>query len=222
MRLTLIRHGETEHNRGQVTLGRADVPLNERGLLQAQAVAASFGTRPDALYVSPLQRARQTAAAMESRLRLEAVVDDGLIEMDVGEMEHLTGAELRERYPEFLRLWLGGGESASDTVAEARMPGGETLAEVQARAWDAIERIRAAHPAGSVAVVTHNFVILTLTCRALGLPLSGFRRLRAGVASRTVIDINERGESRVLQLNDLAHLLGAGLADDPSGREARP
>jgi broad specificity phosphatase PhoE len=222
MRLILMRHGETEHNRGQLTLGRADVPLNARGLLQAQAVAASFGRRPSALYVSPLQRARQTAAAIEARMRVPAVVDDGLIEMDVGEMEHLTGAELRERYPEFLRLWLGGGEGESHTVADARMPGGETLAEVQARAWGAIERMRATHPAGSVAVVTHNFVILTLMCRALGLPLSGFRRLRAGVASRTVIDINDAGDCRVLQMNDVAHLLAVGLADDPSGREARP
>lgn len=219
MRLILLRHGETEHNRGGLTLGRADVPLNARGLLQAQAVAASFGVRPDALYVSPLQRARQTAAAIESRMRVTAVVDDALVEMDVGEMEHLTRDELRERHPEFLRDWI------SD-AADARMPGGETLTEVQARAWGAIERIHAEHAGAadgaSVAVVTHNFVILTLMCRALGLPLKGFRRLRAGIASRTVIDINAAGDCRVLQMNDLAHLLAAGLADDPSGREARP
>lgn len=226
MRLILLRHGETEHNRGRLTLGRADVPLNARGLLQAQAVAASFGTRPSAIYVSPLLRARQTAAAIESRTGVAAVVEEALIEMDVGEMEHLTGDELRERYPEFLRLWLSDPAQARmpgrDTVGDARISGGETLTEVQERAWGAIERMLAVHSGGTVAVVTHNFVILTLMCRALGLPLAGFRKLRHGVAARSVVDISDDGECRVLQMNDVAHLLAAGLADDPSGREARP
>ena len=73
-----------------------------------------------------------------------------------------------------------------------------------------------------MAIVAHNFVILSLVCRALGLPLAGFRRIKHGVAARTVIDINSTGDCTVLQLNDVAHLLAAGLADDPSRREARP
>jgi probable phosphoglycerate mutase len=100
------------------------------------------------------------------------------------------------------------------------MPGGETLAEVQARAWGAVERMRAAHPDGTVVAVTHNFVILTLLCRALGLPLSHFRRLRQALAARTVLDVRESG-SALLQLNDVSHLIAAGLADDLVGRESR-
>lgn len=215
MRLILLRHGETEHNRGQLTLGRADVPLNARGLLQARALADSFVAPPAALYASPLLRARQTADAIAVRTGLGVTIDDDLVEMDVGEMEHLTGQEMRERYPGFLQLWL------SDP-AEARMPGGETLAEVQARCWGAVQRILAEHGDTSVAVVAHNFVVLSLVCRALGVPLAGFRRIKHGVAARTVIDINSNGDCTVLQLNDVAHLLAAGLADDPSRREARP
>jgi broad specificity phosphatase PhoE len=214
MRLILIRHGETEHNRGKITLGRADVPLNEHGMRQARAIAASFHRPPDAIYTSPLERCASTARAIGIATACDAVIEPGLIEMDVGEMEHLTGAELRERYPEFLRVWMS--DAAADArmpgggTADARMPGGETLAEVQARAWEAVERMAAAHPDGEVVAVTHNFVIRTLVCRVLGLPLARFRAFGLGVASRTVVDIGRRGPALVA-LNDTAHLRAAGL-----------
>jgi broad specificity phosphatase PhoE len=214
MRLTLVRHGETEHNKGQLTLGRADVPLNARGQAQAGALAGSFGMAPDAVYSSPLVRALATAEAIAAPAGVAVEVEPALIEMDVGEMEHLTGAELRERYPEFLRAWLSG------EAADARMPGGESLREVQDRAWVAVEAMRARRPDGRVVAVTHNFVILTVVCRALGLPLRDFRRIRQALAAKTVLDIRENFGT-LLQLNDNAHLLAAGLADDLSGREAR-
>lgn len=209
MRLILVRHGETEHNRGKLTLGRADVPLNERGRAQARAVAASFTRAPAAIYTSPLSRAFETASAVGAATGVDVVMEPDLVEMDVGEMEHLTGAELRDRYPEFLRAWL------SDKAADARMPGGETLREVQDRAWRVLERLREVHGDGEIVAVTHNFVILTAVCRALNLPLSEFRRIRHGLASRTVIDIRDSGAT-LIQLNDHAHLLAAGLVGDPT------
>jgi len=219
MRLILIRHGETEHNKGNITLGRADVPLNARGITQARAVASSFARRPDAVYASPLQRALSMATMIGAHTHTDVTIEDDLIEMDVGEMEHLTGDELRARYPAFLRVWM------SDECADARMPGGETLREVQTRAWGAIERIAAAHVRGTVVAVTHNFVILTLVCRALGLPLSGFRRMRPTVGSKTVIEVRPgtppAGASRLLRFNDTAHLARAGLADDSDGEDRR-
>ncbi|MHB8375732.1 MAG: histidine phosphatase family protein [Dehalococcoidia bacterium] len=214
MRLVLVRHGETDHNRGQLTLGRADVPLNERGRLQAEALAASFASAPVAIYASPLARAAATAGRIGAATGVQVTPEPALIEMDVGEMEHLTGAQLRERYPDFLRAWL------SPACADARMPGGETLTEVQDRAWAAVERMRAAHPDGAVVAVTHNFVILTVLCRALGLPLAHFRRLRQSLAAKTLVEVRE-GACTLLQLNDTAHLAAAGLADDLPGREAR-
>ncbi len=224
MRLILVRHGETEHNRRKLTLGRADVPLNERGRAQARAVAASFTRAPVAIYASPLSRAFEMARVIGAATGVDVAIEPDLVEMDVGEMEHLTGAELRERYPEFLRSWLSngaadarmpGGETLREVAADARMPGGETLREVQDRTWPALERMRAAHPDGEVVAVTHNFVILTAVCRALNLPLSEFRRIRHGLASRTVIDMRDGGAT-LIQLNDHAHLLAAGLSGDPT------
>jgi broad specificity phosphatase PhoE len=204
MRLILVRHGETDHNRDSITLGRADAPLNARGRAQARAVAASFIRPPAAIYASPLARAADTARAISIATGVAVVTEPDLIEMDVGEMEHLRRAELRERYPEFLQRWL------SDP-ADARMPGGETLREVQDRAWAAVERIRQEHADAEVVAVAHSFVIATVVCRVLNLPLAEFRRLGHGLASRTVIDIRDGGAT-LIHLNDHAHLQAAGLS----------
>jgi probable phosphoglycerate mutase len=214
MRLILVRHGETAHNLDQLTHGRADVPLTERGRMQADALGASFAAPPVALYSSPLTRALETARSISAKTGTAITVDDALVEMEVGELEHLTRAELRERYPDFLAAWL------SPTCGDARMPGGETLAEVQARAWYAIERMRTSHPDAEVVAVTHNFVILTVVCRALGLPLANFRRVRQSLAARTVLEVRP-DSATLLQLNENAHLVGAGVADDLIWRETR-
>ncbi len=214
MRLILVRHGETEHNRARLTLGRADVPLNARGAAQAEAVAATFTHATAAVYSSPLARALDTARAIASRAGVEPQVDAAFIEMDVGALEHLTAAELRERHPEFLRAWF------SEDAATARMERGETLAEVQERAWEGIGRLREAHGTGEVVVVTHNFVILATVCRAIGLPLWQFRRLKHALGGRTVIDIT--AASTVLRaFGDTSHMIAAGLADDHDVQEGR-
>lgn len=204
MRLILIRHGETAHNVGGLALGLADVPLNERGRGQAQAVARRLAGEPiAAVYASPLSRAVDTATPLAEALRLTVEVEPTLIEMDIGELEGVDFASLRRRYPEFLRRWL------SDDVADAAMPGGESLRQVQERAWSAVERLRERHDDATVAVVSHNFVILCLLCRALDLPLARFRRLRQDLGGISWVELD--GErTRVLTMNETAHLQGEG------------
>jgi broad specificity phosphatase PhoE len=203
MRLLLIRHGETAHNAGRIAMGRQDVPLNERGLRQAQALAGElrsgrFGPVA-AVYASPLQRARSTAQAIADALGLPVQVAPELIEMEIGEAEELSYAEIRERYPEFIRAWL------SDGAADAPMPGGETLRQVQERAWAALTAIGERHAEETIAVVSHNFVILTLLCRILDLPLAQFRRLRQDVAAISWIELRPERQT-LLALNDRCHL----------------
>jgi len=200
MRLILVRHGETDTNKARLALGRADVELNEHGRWQAQRLALSLKREPiAAIYSSPLKRTLATAEPIASSHGLEVQVDDGLIEMDIGEMEGLTFQQVGERYPHFLQAWLG------DQVAHEAMPGGERLLDVQERAWQAIERIRERQEHGTVAAVTHNFVILTLFCRVLGLELADFRRLRHGVAAKSVLEMG-RDRIIVVGFNDTCHL----------------
>lgn len=207
MRLILARHGETDANRDRLTLGREDVPLNERGCLQAQALAACLPREPIvAIYSSPLRRALDTAQAAADALGLSVEVDEGLIEMDVGEMEGISFEVMRERYGDFLRRWL------SEEVGDVPMPGGERLRDVQDRAWAAVQRIRERHPENTVLAVTHNFVILTLLCRALGLSLVHFRKFRQHLAATTTLDM--RDDHAILRrLNDTCHLEPEGLLE---------
>jgi len=195
----LIRHGETEHNRTGLTLGRADVPLNDLGRQQAAALGARFADHPlGAIYCSPLSRALETARALAGERDIPLYVRDELLEMDVGETENITFAELRERYPGFLNEWGGASPEA------ARMPGGESLTEVASRLDPFLADLRAiTHD--HIAVVTHNFVLKLLLCRLLDVPLRSFRTFGTDVASvSTVIMRDSRISVRVL--NDLCHL----------------
>lgn len=217
MRLIIIRHGETDRNAAQVTLGQDDVPLNDRGMLQANALAAWLGAPPFgndivAFYSSPLQRAVATATPLADALGLEVRTEPGLIEMDVGEVEGLPFPEMRERYPDFLRRWL------SDDVADVSMPGGETLGRVAERGWAVVEALRERHAEETVALVSHNFVILTLLCRVLDLPLARFRRLRHDLAAVSIAELTPQRPMLVL-LNDRSHLRAAGLSTQPSRRD---
>ncbi|MCH8919262.1 MAG: histidine phosphatase family protein [Chloroflexi bacterium] len=203
MRLLLIRHGETDHNAERLALGREDVPLNERGQLQARALAealagASFGDIT-AVYSSPLQRATATASPLAEALELPVQVEAGLIEMEIGEMEGLTFPQVRERYPDFLRDWL------SERLADVTMPGGESLRQVQERGWATVEAIRDRHPDETVAAVSHNFVILSLLCQVLGLPLARFRSLRHELAAVSVLEL-DASRNALVTMNDRCHL----------------
>jgi len=207
VRLLLIRHGETAHNADRLALGRADVPLNERGSLQARALAEGLAASPfgpiAAIYASPLRRAVDTATPLAEALGLTVQVEPGLIEMDIGEVEGQSFEELRQRYPDFLRVWL------SDDLADAPMPGGESLRQVQERAWAAVSMLRNRHPEETVAAVTHNFVILSILASALGVDLAHFRRLRHSVAAVSVLDIRA-DRARLQRLNDTCHLEDGG------------
>jgi len=202
VRLFLVRHGETESNRLGLALGQNDVPLNERGALQAEQLAVALGREPlVAVYASPLRRTLETARAVAGALGLEVAIDERLIEMDIGELDGLTFAEVRERYPGLLEEWVSG------PGPSMRMPGGERLVDVQERAWAAVTELAARHPEDAVAAVSHNFVILSLLTKVLGLELSQFRRLRHAVAAVSVIDFTPK-RALVVRMNDTCHLEG--------------
>lgn len=200
MRLILVRHGQTQHNADGLVQGQADIPLSDVGRRQAAALAAALADEPiQAIVSSPLRRAWDTAATIAAARGLTVSEEPDLIEMDVGHMEGLSGAEMRSRYPEALQRWLAPGGTA------VPLPGGESLAAVQERAWRAVTRLRERFSDGTVVAVTHNFVIASIVCRVVGVPLDGFRRFRIEVASRTTVEV---GAERwlLLHLNDVCHL----------------
>ncbi len=199
MRLILVRHGETHLNRDGRIQGINDTSLDEVGRSQAQAVAQALSRDlPFHLYASPVARARETAQIISKALGVPSNTVAEFREADPGELEGLTGAEMREQYPEFAQRW-------AEDSGTARMPGGESLAEVQDRAWQAVSRISQAHSEGTVVVVSHNFVIQTVVCKVLEAPLKHSRRLRQDLGSIARLDL--RGSQwTVAALNETAHL----------------
>ncbi len=200
MRLFLVRHGETESNRRGLALGRDDVPLNERGLWQVERLGRALAREPlAAVYSSPLRRTLDTARTVAAPHGLDVQADERLVEMDIGEADGLTFAEVRARFPGLMEAWV------SDKGPTQAMPGGERLLDVQARAWSAVDELVTRHKDETVAVVTHNFVILTLLVRVLGLELVDFRRLRHTVGAVSVLDMGPK-RFTLVRLNDTCHL----------------
>ncbi|MCC6237029.1 MAG: histidine phosphatase family protein [Dehalococcoidia bacterium] len=199
-RLLLVRHGQTDAAVTGRTQGRVDNPLNATGHLQAQALAARLsGERPAALYSSPASRAVATAAPLANALGLEVHTDPRLLEMDYGRLDDRTGAELRAQEPEFMARW------ATDDPADLRMPGGETMGEVQARMLAVVADLAHAHAGETVAAFSHGFAIRSLLCGVLGVPLASFRRIRVDLASCSVVEQGEGGLLLVM-LNEVCHL----------------
>ncbi len=198
MRLIVVRHGETHLNRDGRIQGINDTLLDEVGRSQARAVARALSRDlPFRLYASPVARARETAQIISQALGVPLKTVAEFREADAGELEGLTGAEMRERYPEFAERW-------AEDSGTAQMPGGESLAEVQDRAWQAVSRISQAHGEGTVVVVSHDFVIQTIVCKVLESPLK-HRRIRQDLGSITRLDLSG-SQWTVASLNETAHL----------------
>jgi len=199
MRLILVRHGETRWNHENRVVGHTQIGLNINGRQQAARLTGALkDERVSAIYSSTLRRARETAAAIARGHGMGVVTDDALKEVDAGELEGLTFEEVMERYDDFLQEWMKDNPSL-------RMPGGESMIELQQRAWPAVERIVGEHPDGVVILVSHSLAILSIISGALGMRPSNFRRLRMSLASISVLNFGERGASLVL-FNDTCHL----------------
>ena len=199
MRLILVRHGETDLNRDRRVLGQGPEPLNETGLAQARSVAQTLARENAfALYSSPVKRTMQTAEAISKHRSTPVTQDQGLAEIEAGEMEGVEGRKLDDMFPEVMAQWRSDPEST-------RMPGGESLGQVQDRAWRAVGKIVESHPDGTAVVVSHNFPIQTIVCSVLGMKLKHFRRLKVDLGSITRLDSSSSGLTLV-SLNETWHL----------------
>ncbi|MCK5391760.1 MAG: histidine phosphatase family protein [Deltaproteobacteria bacterium] len=199
MNLILIRHGETDWNRIGRCQGVADIVLNENGERQAKELAESLKNHDiKAVYSSHLKRAFETAQKIAKHHKLSVQVDPDLREMNQGDLEGLTFPDIRDRYAEILKKW----RESPETL---RLPNGESLIEVQERAWEAFEKVHKLHLGETVVAVSHNLTIITLLCKITGVGLKGFRDFDIHATSKNVI-VSEDGLIRVDVINDISHL----------------
>jgi probable phosphoglycerate mutase len=182
----LVRHGLTPTT-GKVLPGRAaGLHLAEPGQAQAEATADRVAalSRVDAVYSSPLERARETAAPIAKARGLKVHIDKGLLECDFGDW---TGAELKKLMT--LPEW--------NTVMRApstfRFPNGESFTEMQGRMVSALDRLRAAHNGGVVVCVSHADPVKAAVAHAMGTHIDLFQRIVISPCSITAIAYSVTG-----------------------------
>lgn len=201
--VVLVRHGQTATT-GSVLPGRAPgLHLSETGRAQAEAAAARLATLGTvaAIYVSPLERTRETAAPIAKALGLRPRVARGLLECDFGEWTGRKLSELR-KLPEWAAV-----QSAPSTF---RFPDGESFPEMQARICGEIARIVAAHPGERVVCVSHADPIKAAVAHAQGVHLDLFQRTVISPCSLSIV-AHGSGQPVVLAVNSTGDDL-SGLA----------
>lgn len=156
MYLLMIRHGEIPSNVNKVYAGRSPEHLTERGVRQAKEVSEKLkGYKVDALYSSPIQRAIETARILGEKIGIRPEVNDAFREMEMGPWEGMSESDIAERYPEEWDCW-------NTSPDELKLPGRETLAELQQRVLDGVKDIHDKTGSRNVVVVTHVAVIRTM------------------------------------------------------------
>ena len=197
-----MRHAVTAVT-GRRLPGRAPgLHLSDEGRRQAEHAARRLARldRVAAVYTSPLERARETAAPIARARGLGLRVERGLSELDVGAWTGITLARARRK-----REWT----TVQHHPSGFRFPGGESFAEMQARVTDALGGLVARHPGATIVAVSHADPIKAAAAQAVGAPLDLFQRIVIAPASVTAIAYGPAGPL-VLTLNsgdgDLAWL----------------
>jgi broad specificity phosphatase PhoE len=167
----LVRHGETAWNAGEIFRGRADISLNEKGIVQAKLLGDYLKkSRLEAVYSSPLQRAVSTAERIAGPHSLDVKIEPALIDMDYGEWQGMPLTEVKKIYEKLYIKWKASPE-------KVKFPGGDSLDDVRSRAITAVNKIVKKHK-GSVVLVSHRVVNKVLICALLGLDNSRFWNIR--------------------------------------------
>jgi len=178
--ILLVRHGQTPTT-GKLLPGRAPgLHLADTGRTQAEAAAARIAAvkSVDAVYASPLERARETAAPIAKAVGQKVRIDRGLLECDFGEW---TGAELSALMK--LPAWT----TVQRSPSTFRFPGGESFTEMQTRIVSALDRIVAAHPGGTVVCVSHADPIKAAVAHAMGTHIDLFQRIVISTCSISAV-----------------------------------
>jgi len=198
-RILAIRHGQTAWNADSRIQGHTDIALDAVGEWQAQRLAlALVDEELDVLYSSDLMRARQTAAPLAARKKLELRIDPGLRERGFGEFEGLSFKQIGQQWPEQAAAWR-----QRDPDFGAR--GGEVLRDFRDRVVTAVTQLAMVHRGQSVALVTHGGVLDLLYREATRVALDAPRTWQLSNAGINRLLSNAEGLFLV-GWDDCAHL----------------
>lgn len=201
MKLLLVRHGETDWNLAHRYQGQSDIPLNQRGVQQAEQLARRLSNEKiNALYSSDLSRALETAKYVanmyEPALAIQS--DSRWQEICFGEWDGLNYEEVEAKWQNEVTAWYADPVNFSP-------PAGETMLQMSKRVQSALDELKSKHKDETALVVSHGGVIQVLLCMLLGMELNRYWQFHVMQASLTVIHFYE--DAAILDLfNDVSHL----------------
>ena len=197
MRIILVRHAVTSET-GRKLSGRiAGISLSPEGVAAAEKVARNIArstaaSQVSAVYSSPIQRCRETAAILASEYGRKPRVRAGLVEVEYGKW---SGRTLKSLYR--LKAWRA---LMADPVG-FRFPEGETLEEVRRRAVDAVLRLGERHGDETILACSHGDVIRSLVAHSITGDVSRIHRLAVAPLGITIIDVAKDGDMRAAVIN---------------------
>ncbi len=199
--LYIVRHCQSMGNIEKRFQGRFDAAVSPDGEKQLDLLALRFrNVYLDAIYTSPLSRARKTAEAVNRFHHLPVQAMDGLLELDVGEMENLPLTEIGSKFPAVAEHW-----DKSPDLCE--FPGGETMKQAYGRINAAVDQIISANPGKTVFVATHGGVIRNLYARVCFGKPEGIRESAVfGNTGVSILEADEAGRLFWKLVNDQSHL----------------
>jgi phosphoserine phosphatase len=203
----LIRHGETAWNSEGIFRGQSEIPLNERGLQQARATGEYLqAINFDAVFCSPLSRARQTAEALCLDRIIKPQPVDALIDISFGPWEGQAYSKLEALYPEAIRIWR-------EEPEKHQLEGAETLDEANARAFKELLRLAWENSGKNIAIVTHRVILKLLLLSAIGLNSSDFWKIKQDTCCINLLEYSSAKNFIIVKLNETCHLqpYGKGL-----------
>jgi broad specificity phosphatase PhoE len=190
-RFLLVRHGSTDTLDVGIAGRQPGIMLNARGRREVNALARRISGPIDMLFSSPLERAQQTASAVAKQRNLPIQTHPALAELGFGAWTGRSFEELRDD-PHWQRF--------NYFRSGTRIPGGETMLEVQARALHALFELRQSHPKRRLVLVTHGDVIKAIVAYVLGVSLDHLFRFEIAPASQSEIELDD-DHMRLLTLN---------------------
>lgn len=195
LKVILLRHGETAYNAdGNRYCGRTDIGLTEKGLAQAEKVYKTLkNVSIDAVYASPLERARKTAEIASGNHPV--ITDERIIEADFGLWEGKTKEEFNAEDPQLWRQWM---KDPQNTRAGGT---GETGGEIIKRVNDFFEEMNDRHNSQTIIVVAHNGINRLYMASKLGMPLSYYRRIEQENSSITLFELDDENVLTLKKLN---------------------
>jgi broad specificity phosphatase PhoE len=204
MELILIRHGETDWNKGAIFRGHEDVRLNATGIAEADATADVLKDRVfEAIYSSPLKRSMVTAKRIALPHEIIVRENDGLLDINYGTWQGMKESTIEERSPTAYARWI-------KTPTKTKFPGGESTKKAWKRVNTALREILFTHGTGTIVLVSHRIPIKFMTAYLLGKGFSGFPEIKHDPCAISVFGVENR-VSKPIILNDTSHLAKLNL-----------